>query len=233
MVGLVGRRRRFGDLAGTPDALAGLDIDLYFADYTRGVIEAGGFPVHVPIDVDPADVIERCDALLLAGGTDVDPGRYGRAPETDLFLPEAERDTLELALMDGAVEHGIPTLGICRGLQVVNVHGGGTLEQHVPEHARYDLDPATEIHTVRLASDSRLGSFYGESITVNSLHHQMIEHLADDYRATAWDDSGRVEGAEHESLPIVGVQWHPEMMRGRSTDPIFGWLIDAAVASWP
>ncbi len=231
LIGLVGRRRRFGDLTGTFEALADLEIDLYFADYARGVIEAGGFPVHLPIDVDPLDVLDRCDGLLLAGGTDVEPNLYGQEAETDLFPPEPERDRLEMALMDGAVERSMPTLGICRGIQVANVHGGGTLEQHLPEHARYDLDPATEIHAVRLAPDSLLGSFYGDSITVNSLHHQMIDELAPGYRPTAWDEDGKVEGIEHETLPIVGVQWHPEMMVGRTSDPIFRWLVESAVPS--
>ena len=231
LIGLVGRRRRFGDLDGTPDALAGLEIDLYFADYTRAVIAAGGFPVHVPIDADPTDVLERCDGLLLAGGTDVEPSLYGQAAETDLFPPEPERDRLEFALMDGAAEHQLPVLGICRGIQVANVHGGGTLEQHVPEHARYDLDPATEIHGGRFEPDSLLGSLYGESITVNSLHHQMLDRLADGYRPTAWDDTGKVEGLEHTELPIVGVQWHPEMMTDRDVDPIFRWLVESAVPS--
>ena len=103
LIGLVGRRRRFGDLDGTPDSLGPLEIDLYVADYARAVAAAGGFPVHVPIDVDPVDVVARCDGLLLAGGTDIEPGLYGQVAETDLYQPEPERDRLEFALMDGAV----------------------------------------------------------------------------------------------------------------------------------
>lgn len=231
LIGLVGRRKKGSQIAGMPDILAGLDIDMYFADYGRAVQEAGGLPILLPVDIDPAEYIGRLDGLVMTGGTDIAPARYGHEPDADLIAPEAERDALELALMDLAVERRLPVLGICRGLQLANVHGGGTLHQHVPPHSRFDVAPHTEVHSVEFAAGSVLAGVYGERRDVNSLHHQTVAEVAHDYLVTARGDDGTVEGLEHRTLPIVSVQWHPEMMTGRSTDPIFGWLVEAAVSS--
>jgi len=137
LIGLTGRRKKgrqiVGNLAGLEDA----DIDMYYCEYTRAVLAAGGVPVHLPLDVAPVDVVGRLDGLLMSGGTDIDPDRYGQESAPELIAPEAERDDFEFAVLDQAAELGVPTLGICRGLQVINVHAGGTLHQHVPEHAGF------------------------------------------------------------------------------------------------
>ncbi len=101
------------------------------------------------------------------------------------------------------------------------------MHQHVPEHAGFTLPPSTLLHDVQIAPDSVLGSLYGPDHKVNSLHHQTVDKLGAGLRVTAVHD-GSIEGLEHESLPIVAVQWHPEMLPTRSTDPIFAWLVDAA-----
>ena len=214
-----------------PDALLGLDLDLYFADYARAVLAAGGVAMHVPIDADPSDVLDRCDGILLSGGADIGPEWYGRPSETDDYPPEPERDRFEMGLMALAAERATPVLGICRGLQLANVHGGGTLHQDVPVHARYDVAPSSETHRVTFVPDSVLADLYGGSKTVNSLHHQTIDDVAPRYRVTARSDDGTVEGIEHLDLPVLGVQWHPEMMADRDADPIFRWLVAAAVPS--
>ena len=228
LIGLVGRRKKGHDIAGMPEVLQHLDVELYFTDYTRGVLAAGGVPIHIPIEADPADIAARVDGILLSGGADVAPGLYGQDPETDLYPPEVDRDRMEMALMDTAVETGLPVLGICRGLQLANVHGGGSLHQHVPEQARYDVPPMTTVDAVDFEADSVLGGLYGPTRDVNSLHHQTVDQVAAGYRVTARGADGGVEGLEHAELPIIAVQWHPEMMAGRDNDPVFGWLVEAA-----
>lgn len=231
LIGMVGRRKKGHDVVGMPTPLDHLDLDLYFADYARGVLAAGGLAVNIPLDADPADVIERCDGLVLSGGADIGPEWYGRPAETDAYPPEPERDRFEMALMDLAGDRATPVLGICRGLQLVNIHGGGTLHQDVPVHARYDLAPSAESHPVTFEAGSVLAGLYGPTKSVNSLHHQTVDDVAPAYRVTARADDGTVEGLEHADLPVVTVQWHPEMMADRDGDPIFRWLVAAAVPS--
>ena len=230
LIGLSGRRKKGNQIVGNLDSLANADIDMYYCDYTRAVLAAGGVPIHLPLDVAPADVAYRLDGLLLSGGADIGPDRYGRAPETEDFPPEVERDAHELALLDEATEHGLPTLGICRGLQMINVHAGGTLNQHVPTHAGFDLPVDHELHSVSIEGDSVLGSLYGDARAVNSLHHQTVDTVGAGLRVTARGDDGGVECIEHNSLPWVAVQWHPEMMTSARQDPVFGWLVEAASA---
>ena len=227
LIGLPGRRKRASEMSGFPEVFDDRDIDLYFADYARGVTEAGGIPVHLPIEVDPAVVGERLDGIVLPGGTDIDPIRYGAEPHPELLTPEQERDDLELGLLLAALDADIPVLGICRGIQVINVHQGGTLHQHVPEHGRFDLPIDTAIHQVSFVEGSILGELYGPSAEVNSLHHQTVDQLGRDLTVTAKSDDGVIEGLEMGDL-VVAVQWHPEMMPTRPTDPIFGWLVERA-----
>jgi len=227
MIGLSGRRKTGHDLANCPEPLRHLEADWFYADYARAVWEAGGLPVNLPLDIDPAAFTSCLDGVLLSGGADIAPGRYHAAAETDEYPPEAERDEFEFRLLDGAVEASIPVLGICRGLQLVNVHAGGSLHQHVPEHARYDDGTAALVHEVDFATDSTLATLYGESLPVNSLHHQTVNQLGTHLRVTATNGT-TVEGLEHTELPIVAVQWHPEMLDSRSTDPIFAWLVEQA-----
>ena len=227
LIGLPGRRKRASEISGFPDMMAESDVDLYMADYARGVIEAGGIPVHIPIDVDPAAVGERLDGIVLPGGTDIDPILYGADPDPELLPLEPERDDLELALLSAALEAEVPVLGICRGIQVLNVHQGGTLYQHVPEHGRFDLPIDSTIHEVSFAEGSTLHELYGPSAQVNSLHHQTVADLGHDLTITAQAEDGTIEGVEMGDH-VVAVQWHPEMMPTRPTDPIFAWLVERA-----
>lgn len=223
LIGLTGRRKTGAELLGNPEPLHGLDGDWFYADYARGVWEAGGLPVNLPLDIDPAVFAERLDGVLLSGGADIGPGKYGADAETDLYPPEAERDDFELSLLGAAIDRELPVVGICRGLQMINVHAGGTLHQHVPEHAMFD-EPAGHVHAVEFAADSTLADLYGREMQVNSLHHQTVDQLGADLRITA-SHGDSVEGLEHISLPIVAVQWHPEMLPSRNGDPLFGWLV--------
>lgn len=228
MIGLTGRRKSGAQIAGTPETLHHLEGDWFYADYARGVLEAGGLPVFLPLDADPALFIERLDGILLTGGADIAPGMYGAEAETDEFPPEPIRDDHESRLYAAACERELPTLGICRGLQMINVAHGGTLHQDVPAHAAFELPPATLLHSVEFTPGSALATIYGGSLDTNSLHHQTVDQVAAGLRVTASSEDGTIEGLEHETLPVVAVQWHPEMLPTRPHDPIFGWLVRAA-----
>ncbi len=227
LIGISGRTRTAGEIDLKPRSLQACDVDLYFCDYARGVLAAGGLPVYLPTSADPSDYAERLDGLVLTGGADIEPQRYGQVPQADLYTPEPARDAFEMALLDGAARSGAPVLGICRGIQVFNVHGGGTLHQHVAAHAGFD-QPNTRLHSVELVEGSLAESLYGPSIEVNSLHHQTIDRLADGYEITGRSDDGAIEAIEARNQPWIGVQWHPELLDSRDTDPAFTWLVQAA-----
>ena len=228
LIGLTGGRVRGRDIAGNLDVLGDSQVDIFYADYSQAVIAAGGIPVFLPLDLDPADVIDKLDGLLLTGGDDIEPNRYGADLEPHTHAPEPTRDAHELAFLDCAFSRSLPTLGICRGLQIVNVHAGGTLDQHVPEHAFIHEAGSVEQHDVTIAAGSVLADLYGTSLPVNSLHHQGVDRLGTNLRVTATTDDGGIEGVEHVELPIVAVQWHPEMLATAATDPLFTWLVGQA-----
>ncbi|NNF55955.1 MAG: gamma-glutamyl-gamma-aminobutyrate hydrolase family protein [Acidimicrobiales bacterium] len=227
LIGLTGRRKLAAKVIGTADNLQHLSGDWYYADYARGVLAAGGLPVNLPMEADPSAYVGHLDGILLSGGADIDPSRYDAPSETDAFPPEPVRDQFELDLMEAAKRAAVPVLGICRGLQLINVSAGGSLHQNVPEHARYDISSAALAHSISIAPDSSLAQLYGTQLMVNSLHHQTVDRLGKDLVATAYSD-GVVEGLEHQTLPVLAVQWHPEMLDSRDHDPLFGWLVDQA-----
>ena len=203
--------------------LANLELELYFRDYARRVAEAGGLPVLLSLETDPAQVVEHLDGIVLPGGTDVDPALYGAEPAPDALDPEPARDTQELDLLDAAAAAGVPVLAICRGLQVVNVWRGGTLHQHVPDHGQFAEPPDKLQHEVTFTPGSILAGVYGPSVMVNSLHHQTVDRLGAGLEVTAEAPDGTVEGLECRDAPVVAVQWHPELLP--EPDPIFDWFI--------
>jgi putative glutamine amidotransferase len=227
LIGLTGRRTTGRAQAGFHEILHHLDIDMYLADYSKAVIEAGGLPVHLPLDVDPATAADRLDAIVLTGGSDIEPQRYEAEPHPALIVPDRDRDEFELALLERALDRTIPVLGICRGIQLINVHRGGTLDQHVSEHSQWDTPTNALVHTVTMSEGSMLASLYGATREVNSLHHQCVDVVGDGLTVTACAADGRVEGLEMGDH-VLAVQWHPEMMDSRSTDPIFDWLVAQA-----
>lgn len=155
-------------------------------DYVRQVADAGGAPVLLPpVPAAVPDVMSRVDGLLLAGGPDIDPARYGevRAPQTQ--LPRHARDDAELAALAAAEERGIPVLAICRGAQLLTVARGSTLRQHLPEHApsrpgHYDPYP------VHITAESKLATALGTSFTASCAHHQGIDKLGSGLVPVAW-----------------------------------------------
>ena len=149
---------------------------------------------------------DGCDALLLPGGGDIHPRFYG-GPIGGAKDIDTARDEYELALFRRFIGHGKPIVGICRGLQLVNVALGGTLRQHIEGHSQ--INGVDRVHDVR-TDDRLLRTLYGERFRVNSAHHQAVDRLGAGLRAAAWADDGTIEAVRHETLPIFAVQWHPE-----------------------
>ena len=228
LIGITGKRRTGRDLRGSLKVMGDLSLDVYWVDYAQGILAAGGIPVFLPLGVDPALYVERIDGLLMSGGTDIEPMLYGAETDPKTFNPEPIRDVFETALLDAAFESALPIAGICRGLQMINVFSGGSLFQDVPTHAIRDKPPSTEIHTVTMTENSVLEGLYGSSREVNSLHHQSVDRVGEGLRVTARSEDGGIEGVEHESLPVVAVQWHPEMLTSRDSDPLFEWIVNEA-----
>lgn len=202
--------------------------------YVDAVRRAGGEPVLLlpPLSVPFRDVIARFDGLLLVGGGDVEPGAYGEpSPHPRLYGADSERDGAEIGLVRTAADAELPTLAICRGVQVMNVALGGTIIQHLPdrpemlEHRKRGVE---SMHSVRLAESSRLAAATGRTSLVGaSRHHQGLDRLGDDLIPVAWADDELVEAVEHREGWMVGVQWHPEVTA--ADDPAQQALFDALV----
>ena len=188
------------------------------APYVKAVRKAGAMPVLIPV-VDPDDaaaMLEMVDALIVTGGADVDPVNYNAAADPRLGATDLVRDAADLAITRAAVDTNMPTLATCRGIQVLNVAMGGTLVQHVDEHMRIDMYNEN-VHDVEIDPTSRLASILGtEAMGVNSMHHQVIDRLGAGVRAVAHNHDGHIEAIELETAPaVLGVQWHPELLRHR------------------
>jgi putative glutamine amidotransferase len=208
------------------------------AGYLAHVRGAGGLPLMVAAEpelvADPDQLLQRVDGLILSGGVDLDPASYGAEPHPETTGWTSERDAFELALIRRAVEIDMPVLGICRGMQVLNVAFGGTLHQHLPEtfghedHRRVPGNFDHADHDVRLVADSLAAVAAGELLhTTKSHHHQGVDALGAGLIVTgtsAIDDL--VEAVE---LPdrrfVLGVQWHPE---ADARSPVISALIKAA-----
>ena len=221
LVAVSGRRRLAAGAHDGPPQLDQLEVEVYFAGYADKLTAAGALPMHVPAGADPGAVAARVDALVLTGGTDVDPALYGEEPHPTVRVDRA-RDDRELALLAAALERNLPVLAICRGLQLLNVHLGGTLHQHLPDHPV----GADGVHEVRFAAGSRLREVYGPRCPVNSLHHQSVATPGAGLACVGHAPDGVVEAVEVAGRAVVGVQWHPEQLA--RPDPVFTWLVAAA-----
>jgi putative glutamine amidotransferase len=208
--------------------------------YADKVAQAGGTPVLLPPLAGIELVLPRLDGLVLSGGGDIDPARYAAARDAAAGPASEARDDAELALCTSALSIGLPLLGICRGLQVINVALGGTLHQHLPDivgHDGHSSEPgAYGRHDVTVAAGSRLAAALGQhEVAVPTHHHQSIAQLGKGLVATAWTADGVIEAAEFDSAEsdhaaMLGVQWHPEAGEDLS---LFRWLIAAARSPRP
>jgi putative glutamine amidotransferase len=191
--------------------------------YVRALTAAGCAPVLIPI-LDDEDrlraIYDRLDGIVFPGGADVAPQEYGEAPIDNLNIIEAPRDRTELTLARWAFADDLPTLGICRGQQLLNVALGGTLYQDLRyqgvttvEHSDADGRARNALlHRVRLDPGSRLAQLIDEtSIEVNSLHHQAVKSVAPRLKVTGTSDDGVIESLESDDRRfLIAVQWHPE-----------------------
>lgn len=200
-------------------------------NYAEQVAAAGGIPLLLPPLPGVAGAVDRLDGLLLTGGGDIDPGRYGAEPHPRTTRVSGPRDAAELELLDAAAAAGLPVLGICRGMQLVNVARGGTLRQHLPADAGHFAAPGTfGSHPVRVAAGTRLAGIVGANgsgVDVPTAHHQAIDRIGDGLVAAAWTEDGVIEAVEPSATGesfLLAVQWHPET----GTDPR---LIEALVAA--
>ena len=206
-------------------------------DYTASVEAVGGVPLILPVTAE-ADVVaaqlSAVDALIISGGWDVDPLLWGEEPHVKLGDTLPERDAFDLLLIREARRLGLPILGICRGIQILNVAAGGTLYQDMSEQpgsfVRHwqNVHPDQATHHVTMEKDSILHDILGDRIVVNSFHHMAVNEPGKGYRVTARSDDGTIEGMEStEGSPVLAVQWHPEMMHHNSAEmrQLFSWLL--------
>jgi putative glutamine amidotransferase len=204
--------------------------------YARAIHGAGGMMAMLPPDRratdDPDELLGRIDALVLGGGADIDAEIQGIEAHPETVGTNPDRDNFEIALARGALERGIPLLGVCRGMQVLNVACGGTLDQHIPERLGHEIHrpvPGSWAeHDVRIQPGSLAAEAAGtDRLTVKSHHHQGVDRIAENLTASAWaTDDESVEAIESgDGGFALGVLWHPEE---DATDAIFPALVDRA-----
>lgn len=196
-------------------------------DYVEAVSNAGGVPVILPLISDKAAIkqqIKNVDGIVISGGYDVNPLVYGEEPLQSLEFIYPERDEYDMQVIKEAVKLNKPVLGICRGLQILNVAFGGTLYQDLSlikdcsiKH-RQSSKPYAIGHTVEIQNGTKLFDILGEKIITNSFHHQAIKEVGSGLKVSARAKDGVIEGIEAEKGFIIGVQWHPEMLAGKHVE---------------
>ncbi|MGL4730395.1 MAG: gamma-glutamyl-gamma-aminobutyrate hydrolase family protein [Clostridium sp.] len=193
-------------------------------DYVKAVIEAGGIPFIIPMNLDDEVIksqLEMVDGLILSGGHDVNPLEFNEEPHQKLGGIYPERDQFDFTLLRNAMDKKLPVFGICRGHQVINVVNGGSLYQDLSlidgcyiKHNQGELSNV-QTHTVYIEKDSVLNEVLGDVTTCNSFHHLAVNKVAPGFKVVARAKDGVVEAIERIEKPLVmGIQWHPEMLAG-------------------
>ena len=207
--------------------------------YVKRVLAANGIPYllpHMPANI-LSDVVNQIDALILTGGDDVDPRSYGETDQGECKHCDIEADKAEIALVKSCIDAGIPVLGACRGIQIINVAYGGTLDQeitragtcHGPRPTVLDEILALR-HELDIEPASRLANILGPSPRiVNTTHHQAIRDLAPQFKVSALAPDGTIEAIEPVNDDyVIGVQWHPEKLSPPDNQELFDDLVRAA-----
>ena len=222
IIGITANKRSSADYGGIHQAYV-------FHAYVDAVTNAGGIPVLLPItDVTHIPTyVAMVDKIILTGGQHVEPSLYGEENQSQTQDFSMERDVFELAVIQEAIKQQKPLFGVCRGLQLMNVALGGTLEQNVAEHWQEEIF-AIKTHTIEIAKESVLASIYGQRASINSYHHHGIKQLASSLTVIARSsEDGIIEAVEQleDSFRFLGVQWHPELLAAHSQE-------DAALFSY-
>jgi putative glutamine amidotransferase len=209
---------------------------LVAANYLEAIWAAGGRSLLIAPDPalieDPDSVLACVDGVLLVGGADIAASRYGAESHVESEMSQPVRDAVEIALVLAATTRGLPVLGICRGLQIINVAYGGTLRQHLPDelaattHRRVTGQFAGNQHDVIVAPNSLAAQAIGSTAhEVVSHHHQAVDRLGEGLLMTGWSDDGVVEAIEAPDGYLLGVQWHPE---ADATSGVIAHLVEAS-----
>ena len=196
-------------------------------EYIDAIALAGGIPVILPI----SDFGFKIDGLLLSGGNDISPEQYDESPHEKTKPVPKQKEDFDFLLVRNALDINLPILGICYGLQLINVSFGGSLIQDISSQCKTFINHRTDTHTVRIGKNSRLYKILNqETMEVNSSHHQAIKSLGNKLRVSAVADDGIIEAIEStDNTYVVGVQWHPErIIRKDSQIELFRTLINAA-----
>lgn len=219
VIGITGRIQMSAN-----EGIIGLEKAYVPTDYIDSVEAAGGIPLILPVIRATEDInilLQKIDGLIVSGGIDINPLLFGEEPEPEQGFMLEELDNFDIIITEAAYKLGIPILGICRGIQVINVVFGGSLYQDIKKvsSVKHDQmarrDAAT--HTVSIEKGSLLYDLYGETLTVNSYHHQAVKEPAPGFRITAKAKDGIIEAIEMPgSRFVLGVQWHPEMMSAKN-----------------
>ena len=202
-----------------PEEVAAFDANYTPREFSQAVELAGGIPYIIPImDESLAEeIMSSLDGLILTGGQDVSPLLYNQEPHQAIQETSPQRDTFELSLINAAIHQGKAILGICRGLQLLNVRYGGTLYQDLSEdktaylqHNQQSL-PQFPTHRIQIKDQSSLSPIFGKEITVNSFHHQAIDQLGQGLTVIAQSLDQVIEAVEAPADNVIAVQWHPEL----------------------
>lgn len=203
--------------------------------YLDAVTDAGGIAVVLPpqavTQATAEQLLSRLDGLIISGGADIDPARYGQLPHAKTGAPRIDRDSWEDALLHAAIATELPFLGICRGAQMLNVALGGTLYQHLPDvvgSEKYQPAPGEfGTESVRIDGGTTIAALLGEQLDVHVYHHQALDRVAEGLRVSARTADGVIEAVELPSVAFgVAVQWHPE--ENDSDRRLFAGLVAAA-----
>jgi len=232
LIGILANKTHVKD---TSDIMFGSVINYVNQDYLTSVNEAGGIPLILPVSGDVEAQLENVSGIVLAGGDDIDPYLYHEEPHPKLGRVYKETDAYYLQVIEVALKKNLPILGICKGHQALNIYYGGTLYQDLRsqneayfKHVQLSFREESS-HAIKIEKDSFLYEAYGEAVAVNSFHHQAIKDLGKDLKITATSSDGMIEAIEDQKKRVIGVQFHPEMLRDKGSRQLFKNFIKACL----